>query len=295
MNKKALTVGLALGVLFFSTFLGVALKSSPQEENNVVLSKKNTILLSGEVNGQTVSQLIFDAKEADSKLRSGKESLRLVKQRPLYLFMNTPGGSIQSGLELLEALNGLGRPIHTVTIFAASMGFQIVQGLGDRLILRNGVLMSHRAAGEISGSFGGEKPSQMESRYGFWYNRIQELDQQTVKRTNGKQTLESYQKAYANELWLTGQQSLDGGYTDKIVTVRCDDSLAGVTTHSVQFFGLTIQYDLDNCPINTSPMNVRIVQPEDEGALSPERAELVKAKFMEQYSIKQTTVIPYHW
>lgn len=293
-NIKAFIVGLTVGTLFFSTLFGVAAKSN-KDSSSVVLSKSNTVVLTGEVDGESVGKVIYEAKQIDGKLRVPKESLGLIKQRPIYLFMNTPGGSIQSGLELLEALNGLDRPIHTVTMFSASMGFQIVQGLSDRLILKNGVLMSHRAAGQISGSFGGQKPSQMESRYSFWYNRLQELDQQTVKRSNGKQTLESYQKAYADELWLTGQQSLDGGYADKIVTVKCDSTLDGVTTHSVQFFGLTISYDLDNCPINTSPMNVRVASPDRDEVLSVERVEAVKIKFMEQYSARQGTVVPYRW
>lgn len=294
MNNKAFLVGLTVGTIFFASLFSVA-KKTDNNSSSVTLSKNNTVVLSSEVDGESVGKVVYEAKEIDNKLRAAKESLGLVKQRPIYLFMNTPGGSIQSGLELLEALNGLGRPINTVTMFSASMGFQIVQGLGERLILRNGVLMSHRAAGSISGSFGGQKPSQMESRYSFWYTRLQELDQQTVRRSNGKQTLESYQKAYADELWLTGQQSLDGGYADKIVTVKCDETLNGVTTHNVQFFGLTISYDLDNCPINTSPMNVRVASPDRDEVLSADRVDAVKAKFMEQYSTRQNTVIPYHW
>lgn len=294
MNNKAFLIGLAVGVALFVTLFSMSAKTSNDNSNSVVLSKSNTVVLTGEVNGESVGKVIYEAKDIDSKLHGRKERLGLSKQKPIYLFMNTPGGSIQSGLELLEALSGLGRKINTVTLFSASMGFQIVQGLGDRLILRNGVLMSHRAAGQMSGSFGGQKPSQMESRYNFWYNRIQELDQQTVSRTNGKQTLESYQKAYADELWLTGQQSVDGGYADKIVTVRCDETLNGTTTHSIQFFGLNISYDLDNCPINTSPMNVRVGSPGEE-VLSSEQVEAAKAKFLEYYNIRQSAVVPYRW
>jgi len=209
--------------------------------------------------------------------------------------MNTPGGSIQSGIELIEALNGMNRPINTVTLFSASMGFQIVQNLGDRLILKNGVLMSHRASGQMSGSFGGQRPSQMDNRYNLWLSRIQEFDEQTVKRTNGKQTLESYQKAYANELWLTGQQAVEAGYADKIVTVRCDSSLDGVTTHSANLFGFTISYDLDNCPLNTNPINVRITAPNEKETLTGEKLEEIKSKFMEDYSVKLRTVVPPRW
>jgi ATP-dependent Clp protease, protease subunit len=253
----------------------------------VVLSKDNMLVLSGEVNGDSVGSLILKAKE----LNRGYHPTNA----PIYLFLNTPGGGIQAGLEFIEAVNGMGRPVNTVTLFAASMGFQIAQNLGDRLVLRNGILMSHRAQGEFSGYFGGQRPSQMDARYGLWLSRITELDEQTVKRTNGKQTLESYQKAYANELWLTGQQAVDGGYADRIVSLRCDSSLDGVTTHQVEFMGITIQYDLDNCPINTSPSNVKIVTKDDRSDISYEKAKEIEAKFLEQYISKQKSVIPMYW
>lgn len=260
----------------------------------VVLSRDNLVVLTGEVNGENVGKVISQAKELDSNV-SFRHKVGLSTKKPMYLFMSTPGGSIQSGLELIEALHGLERPIHTITLFSASMGFQIVQHLGDRLILKNGVLMAHRATGEFSGSFGGQSPSQLDSRYGLWMSRMLELDTQAVKRTKGKQTLESYQKAYSPELWMTGSQSVQGGYADKLVTVKCDESLDGVTTYSVNVLFFLVTYDLDNCPINTSPMNVRISIPDSKEKPTHDKVAEIKAKFMEFYRNKQKSVVPMYW
>jgi ATP-dependent protease ClpP protease subunit len=250
--------------------------AKPIDSDSVVLSTKNTMVLSGEVNGESVSQVIQDAKNL------GKKS-DIFHKSPIYLFLNTPGGTIQGGFILIEALNGLDRTVSTVTLFAASMGFQIVQNLkGERLILKNGVLMSHRAAGEFEGQFGGTSPSQVESRLAFWNQRILELDIQTVKRTNGKQTLESYQKSYANEMWVTGSDAVKNGYADRIVTVRCDSSLNGVTTHQISFMGLSLLYDLSKCPIDASPTNIRLAQKNDN--IPNERLEEVKNRFIQQYT-----------
>jgi ATP-dependent Clp protease, protease subunit len=249
---------------------------SKQEKDKaqVVISADNVIVLNGEVNGDTVAQVISKAKELDAALSSSLSSKVVSDNKPLYLFLNTPGGSIQAGLEMLEALKGIGRPVHTITLFSASMGFQIAQALDERFILKNGVLMSHRASGQFQGEFGGQSPSQIESRYGLWMKRLTEMDQQTVKRSNGKQTLESYQKAYASELWVTGTQAVEGGYADKVVTVKCDPSLSGVTTHELVFFGIPISYDLDKCPLNTTPMNIKINLPTTKGYM--DSAEFVK-------------------
>lgn len=310
---------IAFLVLAASSLLALNAGSKPELDNGIiVLSKNNLIVLSGEIDGENVSKAILQARNVDA---SGSHLKFYEKQKPMYLFLNTPGGSIQSGLELIEALHGLNRPINTVTLFAASMGFQLVQNLGDRFVLQNGVMMSHSAYGQIAGNFGGHGPSQMDSRYGLWLTRMLELDKQTVNRTNGKQTLESYQKAYDHELWRAGSQSVEEGYSDKVVLVKCDESLAGVTKNSTWFFGLEIAYDMDNCPLNTSPMNVRIVDPkkeptekkdekkkdtekkkdresDDEGDIafaSYQRSLDVKAKFIEYFTNKQRSVIPMYW
>ena len=68
----------------------------------------------------------------------------------------------------------------------------------------------------------------------------------------------SYQKEYASEMWLTGSQSVSEGYADRVVSLRCDSSLNGVTTKNINLMGLSISYDLDNCPLNSAPMNVRV-------------------------------------
>ncbi len=254
--RKSTLVGLVVGLLALLPIFDEA-KSAAPEVGRIVLTKNNTILLNDEVTGEAVAAVISKAKELDRAASGIRESAYGEKKR-LYLFLNTPGGNIQSGLEMIEALNGIGRPVDTITLFAASMGFQIAQNLGERYILKNGVLMSHRAKGGFDGEFGGTSPSQIESRYHLWNSRLTEMDLQTVKRTNGKQTLESYQKAYSSEMWLTGAESVAKGYADKIVTVKCDSSLDGATTHEASFLGIPITFDLDNCPINTTPMNVRM-------------------------------------
>ena len=288
-----------LGLVVIGLLALIPLNSSSHDNvsaDSVVLSKDNTMVLNSEVDGESVSALIAQAKELDSNLSSRlKNPLNSGKGKPLYLFLNTPGGSIQSGMELIEAMHGLGRPVNTITLFAASMGFQIAQNLDDRLILKSGVLMSHQAQGEFSGFFGGVHPSQVDSRYQLWLDRTREMDEQTVKRTNGKQTYESYTNQYQHEMWLTGTKSVEQGYADRIVTVKCDASLTGVSTHHVNFMGLDITYDLDNCPLNTSPMNVRMGGTPGGSVVTASQIEDIKKKFLEQFEKNQKAVVPMYW
>jgi len=287
MKMKA-TVGLVLA--FLLALVPASSLSSANGDNKevIVLTASNTIVLNNEVNGESVSKVISQAKKLDNGLGGIKE--RVSGKAPLYLFLNTPGGSIQAGLELIEAINGLEHKVNTITLFAASMGWQIAQNLGDRLILKNGVLMSHHAAGEFQGSFGGVSPSQVDSRYQLWLDRVRELDEQTVKRTNGKQTYKSYTEAYDHEMWLTGTKAVAGGYADKIVTVKCDSTLNGTSDHQASFMGIPINYELDNCPINTSPQNIKVGG--QSGPLATEYLNYVKQQFLNQFLLGQKKAIP---
>lgn len=281
MNK------LVVGLLAVVTVALVPLMSASKDNSSdtLVLNQGNLLVLNEEVSGDSVGALIVKAKDLDNKLNKSFGS----DKTPLYLYLNTPGGSVESGLQLIEALKGLGRPVHTITSFAASMGFQIAENLDNRYILKSGILMSHRAAGQFQGSFGGTNPSQLDQRVHLWVQVTKEMDQITVSRTNGKQTLESYQKAYANELWMTGQESIEGGYADAIVKVKCDKSLSGTTEHRTEFMGIPVSYELDNCPINTAPLNIKVGS---VPGMTTEYANSIKTQFLSNYGMKMSTPRP---
>lgn len=241
-------------------FLFLMLFSTMTMAKDIILTKDNTIVLNQEFSGASVSKLISDAKKIDSTLPNGY---------PIYLFLDTPGGSIQAGLELMEAFKGLNRPIHTVVLFAASMGFQLTQNLGDRYILKFGILMSHKAHGGFEGEFGGGL-GQLDSRYGMWIRRIDLMDKQTVKRTKGKKTLEKYRSEYENELWLNGEEAVKNGYADEVVTAKCDKSLSGTTEKVVRLFDLKVHLELSECPIVTYPVNIRVSMRTNRGYMDSE-------------------------
>ena len=229
--------------------LAMLMTASLTMAKDIKLTKDNVLVLDQAFTGPSVAKLIQEARQKDADLKSGY---------PMYLFLNTPGGSIQAGLELIEALKGLNRPIHTITLFAASMGWQLLQHLGDRYVLNYGRLMSHKARGQIGGEFGGG-PSQLDSRYGLWLRTIDLMDKQTVKRTNGKKTLKKYRSEYDNELWLNGAEAVDHGYADEVVTVQCDKALDDESRESnISFFGMKIGLTMSGCPIITYPTSVSV-------------------------------------
>lgn len=232
---------------FLLSFLFLSLTANADQ---VVLTKDNTVHLNDEFTAQSIANLTKQAKDLDSRIPSND---------PIYLVLNSPGGSIEAGLEAIENLSNLRRPVKTITLFSASMGFHTVEGLGERLIISTGTLMSHRAKGE----FWGEFPGQLDTRYGYYLKRVTKMEQQAVKRTNGKYTLKSYHDLIENEFWCEGQDCVDSGFADKVITASCDKSLSG-TYYSTVFqdilFGHSIEVkaEYDNCPLNTNPLKYNI-------------------------------------
>lgn len=184
-------------------------------DSNVVLNEHNTIVMNSKFDSTSTSLVAQKAYQLNTKLPKG-EAINLV--------LDSGGGSIQAGLELITNLNSLGRPVNTICVFCASMAFQTIQGLnGKRIILPFGTMMSHKARG----GFRGEFPGQLTNRLNYYLRRLAAMDKITVARTSGKHTLESYRTLYENEYWCDGQDCVDQGFSDSVQSVACDSSLSG--------------------------------------------------------------------
>lgn len=228
----------------------VLLSSTSWAGEPVTLTEDNVLVMNQDFNYTSVAALAVRAKELDAILPSNE---------PLYLILDSPGGSIDAGIELIENLNNLNRPVHTITLFAASMGFQTVQGLkGKRLVTERGTLMSHKARGSFSGEF----PGQLDSRYVYYLSRVKGLDKQVVSRTSGKHTEASYAALIENEYWCEGKTCMDQGFADGVVAPKCDKSLSGTKEDRLtfNFMGMAINVDLtvSKCPTVTGILSYKV-------------------------------------
>lgn len=262
---------LLLSLIFCLSF---ALTANAVEKETITLAKDNTLVLDTAFNGPSTTKLMEQATAMDASLPSGY---------PIYLFLYTPGGSVQAGLELFEFLAGLNRPVHTVTLFAASMGFQTVQHLGTRYIVNYGVLMSHYPRGGSSGEFGGTgMPSKKRSYDELWQRRIDLMDKKTVERTEGKQTIESYRKAYMFDLWLNGAEAVEQGYADKIAVVKCAESLSGERENMLDFGFARLYLTFSQCPMKTYPLKIRVEFATTKGFMEKSKFIAEGGKFGEE-------------
>ena len=247
LSNFSLSAGNAQGDAEVSKGPAPVIKSGVE---HITLNKDNTLNINDVFYGNVTGKLAQKAKTLDARLPSGD---------PLYLVINSPGGDIDAGLEMIEILSNLNRPVHTINIFSASMGFQAAQGLGERLVTQNGTLMSHKARG----GFYGEFPGQLDSRYEYYKRRIARMDAKAVERSNGKLTAKSYADLIENEYWCDGQDCVDRGVADRVVTAACDKSLEGtnsviLTEYIDQGYVVQITGDYDVCPVNSQQLSFQI-------------------------------------
>lgn len=229
--------------LFFTFIMSFACASE-----TITLNKKNTVRLSGAFDSYSTANVIAKVNELVHD-----KGLLETEKKIIYLVMDSPGGYIVPGLNMIDALNALKdkAEIRTIVLFGASMGFITTQMLGRRYVTEHGVLMSHKAAGGFQGEF----PGQLDSRKNFWYKRIDSIDKAVVKRTNGIHTLDSYHALMENEYWCEGKDCVEQGFADDIANVVCDNSLKGTEEVNVVFsvFGLKVKTKVTrcSCPIVT--------------------------------------------
>ena len=240
-------------------FLCVFLTGSAFSSNNaIVLTDNNSYAFTGPVTSESVTHAQLNILSKIALLKSNE---------PFYLVLDTPGGSVISGLQLIDTLKSLNRPIHTITIFAASMGYQIAQELGTRYIIPSGTLMSHRGA--VNG-MSGQIPGELNSRIAFLGGLLNEMNVRAAARIGV--SVKSYQDSIVNELWSFGQNAVNTRQEVKVVTVVCAKELLSSTYEKEvsTFFG-SANLVFSKCPLISAPIAVKM-----GSNVKPENVQVIK-------------------
>lgn len=206
----------------------------------LTISEKNTVILRLPIMSDTASKINEELLEKSKKLK---------KNEPIYLVLDTPGGSIDDGLKIIEVAKSLPRPVHTISLFNASMGFIISQYLDDRYVLESTTMMSHRA---FIGGMKGEFPGSFISRFLALGDQLTRINSKVAARA--KMSLNPYLDLIRNELWMGPEQAIQLKFADKQVTLQCDNSLLGYGEPEEVNLGIfTIKVKFHKCPLVSDP------------------------------------------
>jgi ATP-dependent Clp protease, protease subunit len=243
--------------MFVTLFLAV-----PAFADTVVLSEANTVVMRYAFTDESVSKVILELVT---------KSAALPAKQPMYLFLDSPGGSVIAGNNLINAVKGLGREVKTITSFSASMGFITVQNLGERLVLEDGILMSHRATGGVSGQF----PGEIDTRYLFWKKYLKNLLEPVAKRVG--MTGDQLERKHYSEWWTTGEEAVAQNTADRVVTVKCDETMLSTKEETVSTFFGPLVVTWAKCPLVKAPLAVKMEQISFINMTDSERRDFMNA------------------
>ncbi|NLM34633.1 MAG: ATP-dependent Clp endopeptidase proteolytic subunit ClpP [Clostridiales bacterium] len=167
------------------------------------LLKDRIIMLSDEVNDVTaslvVAQLLFLESEDPDK--------------DIYLYINSPGGSITSGMAIYDTMQYIKPDVSTICIgMAASMGaFLLAAGAkGKRFALPNSEIMIHQPLGGFKG-----QATDIDIHAKRILRMKDSLNQILSERTG--QSLEKIKQDVERDYFMTANEAMEYGLIDKVL------------------------------------------------------------------------------
>ena len=136
--------------------------------------------------------------------------------KDIYLYINSPGGSISSGMAIYDTMNYIKCDVCTICIgMAASMGaFLLSSGAkGKRFALPNSEVMIHQPLGGMQGQASDIKI------HADHILRIREKLNKILSEQTG-QSLETIERDTERDNYMTADQAKEYGLIDKVITKK---------------------------------------------------------------------------
>ena len=140
-------------------------------------------------------------------------------QKPLYMYINSPGGSVSAGLAMYDTMQYIQPTVHTIAMGqAASMGSLLLAGgsPGCRLALPNATIMLHQPSGGAQGM-----ASDLEIQARNILDTRRRLNDLYVKHTG--QELSEIERVMDRDSFMDVPQAMEFGIIDRILHKRGDE------------------------------------------------------------------------
>ncbi|HPE96005.1 MAG TPA: ATP-dependent Clp endopeptidase proteolytic subunit ClpP [Bacillota bacterium] len=164
------------------------------------------VFLCDEVNPQTASLVIAQLLHLESQ----------DSEKDIFLYINSPGGSISDGLAIYDTMNLISCDVSTICVgMAASMGsFLLAAGAkGKRLALPNSEILIHQPLGGMQGQASDIKIHADHIIY------IKQKMNRILSQMTG-QSLDVIERDTDRDNYFTAEEALKYGIIDKVVEKR---------------------------------------------------------------------------
>lgn len=169
------------------------------------LLKDRIILLSGEIDDECANSVIAQLLYLDS-----------LNNEEISLYINSPGGSVTSGMAIYDTMNFVKSDVSTICLgMAASMGaFLLSSGKkGKRYALPNSEIMIHQPLGGAKG-----QATEIKIAAEQILKTKEKLNR--ILSENTGQNLKKVEQDTERDYFLDANEALDYGLIDKIITQK---------------------------------------------------------------------------
>lgn len=164
------------------------------------LLKDRIIFLSGEINDSLANIIVSELLYLDN-----------INHDDIYLYINSPGGSITSGMSIYDTMNFVSSKVITIGLgMCASMAAFLLSSGSTRLALPNTEIMIHQPIGGAQGQATDIKIAA---------ERIIKLKEKLNKilAKNTKQDIKKIAEDTERDNFLSANEALEYGLIDKII------------------------------------------------------------------------------
>ena len=133
-------------------------------------------------------------------------------QKDIYLYINSPGGSVTAGMAIFDTMQWISNDVATVAMgLAASMGqFLLSAGTkGKRYALPHSRIMMHQPSGGIGGT---ASDIRIQAEQSLHVKR----EMATLIAQHTGQPLDQIEADSDRDRWFTAQQALEYGFIDHV-------------------------------------------------------------------------------
>ena len=171
------------------------------------LLEDRIVVLHGEVNSASANVVV-----AQLLYLSAKDS-----EAPVTMYIDSPGGSVTAGLSIVDTMNYIKCPVHTIcTGFAASMGAVVFSSgeKGSRLILPHAQVLIHQPLIAGGGLTGQCSDIQIHAEQMI---KTRETLEELLSEATGR-TREEIHSAFDRDNYFSAEQAVQFGLCDRIIT-----------------------------------------------------------------------------
>ena len=169
------------------------------------LLKDRIIMLTGQVEDNMANSIIAQLLFLDAQDPT----------KDIYLYVNTPGGSVSAGLAIVDTMNFIKADVQTIVMgTAASMGTIIASSgtKGKRFMLPNAEYLIHQPMG---GTGGGTQQTDMAIAAEHLLKTRNKLEK--ILADNSGKTVKQIHKDAERDYWMSAEETLAYGFIDQIM------------------------------------------------------------------------------